>query len=65
MKAEEFFVNENYTAALPLYIKLDSMDKGNHNMSFKIGFCYLKAATYKTKSIPYLEFAIKNIAKLY
>ncbi len=63
--AEELFVNENYTAALPLYIKLDSMDKGNHNLNFKIGFCYLKAATYKTKAIPYLEFAINNIAKRY
>lgn len=64
-QAEDFFANENYIAALPLYIKLDLMDKGNHNMNFKIGFCYLKAATYKTKSIPYLEFAIKNIAKFY
>ncbi len=64
-RAEDYFANENYTAALPLYLKLDSLDKGNHNMNFKIGFCYLKAATYKTKSIPYFEFAIKNIAKLY
>ena len=64
-QAEEYFVNENYTAALPLYIKLDSMEKDNHNLNFKIGFCYLKAATYKTKSIPYLEFAIKDIARLY
>ncbi|CAN5371621.1 hypothetical protein BH10BAC1_BH10BAC1_19820 [soil metagenome] len=64
-QAEDYFVNENYTAALPLYIKLDSMEKGNHNMNFKIGLCYLKAATYKTKAIPYLEFAIQNIAKLY
>jgi len=64
-QAEDFFVNENYTAALPLYMQLDSMDKGNHNLNFKIGFCYLKAATYKTKAIPYLEFAIKNIANLY
>lgn len=64
-QAETFFANENYTAALPLYLKLDSLDKGNHNTNFKIGLCYLKAATYKTKSIPYLEFAIKDIAKLY
>lgn len=64
-QAEEYFVNENYTAALPLYMKLDSMEKDNHNMNFKIGFCYLKAATYKTKSIPYLEFAVKDIARLY
>lgn len=65
MQAEDYFTKENYTAALPLYLKLDSMEKDNHNMNFKIGFCYLKAATYKTKAIPYLEFAVKNIARLY
>src|ERR1700757_1236382 len=64
-QAEDFFVNENYTAALPLYMQLDSMEKGNANLNFKIGFCYLNAATYKTKSIPYFEEAIKNIAKRY
>ncbi|MCW3085160.1 MAG: hypothetical protein JWP12_2526 [Bacteroidetes bacterium] len=62
--AEVYFTNENYTAALPLYITLDSM-KSNANLQFKIGFCYLNAATYKTKSIPYFEEAIKNIAKQY
>ena len=64
-QAEDYFVDENYTAALPLYMKLDSMEKGNCNLNFKIGLCYLKAATYKTKAIPYLEFAIKDLAKLY
>ncbi|HEX8517713.1 MAG TPA: hypothetical protein VF868_16055 [Bacteroidia bacterium] len=62
--AETFFTNENYIAALPLYLKLDSM-KGNANLKFKIGFCYLNAATYKTKSIPYFEEAIKDIARKY
>jgi Tol biopolymer transport system component len=62
--AEIFFTNENYTAALPLYLKLDSI-KGNANLKFKIGFCYLNAATYKTKSIPYFEEAMKDIAKKY
>lgn len=65
LQAEDYFVNENYTAALPLYLKLDSMEQGNCNLNFKIGICYLKAATYKTKAIPYLEVAIKQIAKLY
>ena len=64
-QAEDYFVNENYTAALPLYMKLDSMEKDNANLNFKIGFCYLIAPTYKTKSIPYFEEAIKNIAKQY
>lgn len=62
--AETYFTNENYTAALPLYLKLDSI-KGNANLKFKIGFCYLNAATYKTKSIPYFEEAIKDVAKRY
>ncbi|MDF2436990.1 MAG: hypothetical protein K0Q95_1366 [Bacteroidota bacterium] len=62
--AENYFTNENYTAALPLYLTLDSI-KGNANLKFKIGFCYLNAATYKTKSISYLEEAMKDIAKKY
>jgi Tol biopolymer transport system component len=62
--AEIFFTNENYPEALSLYLKLDSM-KGNANLKFKIGFCYLNAATYKTKSIPYFEEAIKSLAKKY
>lgn len=62
--AEIYFTNENYPAALSLYLKLDSIN-GNANLKFKIGFCYLNAATYKTKSIPYFEAAIKDIAKKY
>lgn len=62
--AEEYFISENYTAALPLYLKLDSIN-GNANLKFKIGFCYLYASTYKAKSIPYLEEAIKDVAKKY
>lgn len=64
-EAETFFINENYTAALPLYKKLDSINKGNADINFKVGFCYLNSSTYKTKAIPYLENAIKNITKNY
>ncbi len=64
-QAENYFVDENYTAALPLYIQLDSIDKGNNNVNFKIGFCYINASTYKAKAIPYLEFAIINISTRY
>jgi hypothetical protein len=62
--AEQYFVDENYSAALPLYLRLDSIAKGNADINFKIGFCYLNT-TYKTKSIPYLEEAIKNISDKY
>ncbi|OFY84292.1 MAG: hypothetical protein A3F72_14830 [Bacteroidetes bacterium RIFCSPLOWO2_12_FULL_35_15] len=65
LEAEDNFANENYNAALPLYLKLDSLSKGNANINFKIGLCYLSGATYKIKSIPYFEEAIKNIARKY
>ncbi|MGQ0829483.1 MAG: OmpA family protein [Bacteroidota bacterium] len=64
-QAEGYFIDENYTAALPLYLKLDSIENGNSNVSFKIGYCYLNAPTYKKKSIPYFEDAIINITKNY
>ena len=59
-KAEEYFVNENYPAGLILYLRLDSIQKANANINFKIGMCYLNSATYKTKSIPYFEEAVKS-----
>lgn len=62
-KAEEYFVNENYPAALILYLRLDSIVKANANINFKIGMCYLNSATYKTKSIPYLEASVKDVSE--
>lgn len=64
-QAESYFENENYTAALPLYKQLDSMQPGSENIAFKIGLCYLNSPTYKTKSIPYFEKAITNISSNY
>ncbi len=63
--AEVYFINENYKEALPLYLRLNTMQTDNYNTNFKIGFCYLNAPTYKTKAIPYLEKAITNISKNY
>ena len=62
-KAEEYFVNENYPAALILYLRLDSIEKANANINFKIGMSYLNSATYKTKSIPYLEASSKDVSE--
>jgi len=64
-QAEQYFVNENYPAALILYLRLDSIEKAHSDINFKIGMCYLNSATYKTKSIPYLEEAIKNTSEKY
>lgn len=65
IQAEDHFSNENYGAALQLYLQLDSLQKGNANINFKIGYCYLHFGGYKTRSIPYLEEAIKNTSEDY
>ncbi len=64
-KAEEYFVNENYQAGLILYLRLDSIQKANTNINFKIGMCYLNSPTYKTKAIPYLQEAVKDVSEAY
>ena len=63
--AEQYFIDENYTSALPLYYLLDSMKHGDANISFKIGFCYLNSSTKKTKAIPFLEDATKDMTDKY
>jgi len=64
-EAEQYLLDENYSSALPLYLKLNEMKSGNADINFKIGFCYLNSSTYKTKAIPYLEEATKNITSNY
>ena len=64
-KAEEYFVNENYPAALILYLRLDSIQPATPNINFKIGMCYLNSPTYKNKSIPYLEKAVRDVSDNY
>jgi outer membrane protein OmpA-like peptidoglycan-associated protein len=56
-KAEQLFGNENYEAALPLYLSLDSANKDNANLAFRIGMCYLNSATGKDQSVKWLEKA--------
>lgn len=65
LEAEDYFLNENYGSALQLYLQLDSLEKGNANVNFKIGYCYLHFGGYKTRSIPYLEEALKNTSEDY
>jgi hypothetical protein len=65
-KADRFLNNENYDAALPLFLSIDSFDKNNANVKFKIGLCYLNSALEdKVKSIPYFIEASKNIGDGY
>jgi len=65
IEAERLLNNENYDDALPLFLLLDSLDKDNANLKFKVGFCYLNASSGKIKSIPYFLEASKNISENY
>lgn len=55
-KAEEYFIDEIFKSALPLYIQLDQVRSGNPEVNYKIGVCYLHSE-FKSKAIPYFEKA--------
>lgn len=61
--ANSYFYFEDYEEALALYLKVLPHYPENHNINYKIGLCYLSIPGSKQKSIPYLEFAVKNISK--
>jgi hypothetical protein len=65
LEAERFLNNENYDDALPLFLQLDSLDKDNANLKFKVGFCYLNSSANRINAIPYLLAASKNISENY
>ena len=58
VKAESFFLYEEYELANQLYLLLDTPE--NMNIKYKIGVCYLNIPGEKEKSIPYLEEAVKT-----
>jgi len=64
-EAENFLISENYRQALPLYLELDSMDPKNANINWKIGLCHLNSVLIKSKSIPFLEIAVKAATENY
>jgi hypothetical protein len=61
LEAESYFLYEEYSDALPDYLKLLKADPSNDNFNFKIGVCYQNIPYEKDKSIPYLEKAVKDI----
>lgn len=66
-KAEELLFYKDYKNALPLYLKLDSLNPDNSTLKYRIGLCYLNSTTNKKKAIPYFEKAIslkKNDSEL-
>ena len=56
-KAEIAFDFSDFTHALPLYLKIDSLEPGLPMIKYRIGQCYLNSTTQKLDAIPYLEAA--------
>lgn len=63
--AEYYFLYQDFTEALPLYLKVAEEEPQNSNVCYKIGICYLNLSGQKVKAIPYLERAVKSIGQNY
>lgn len=55
----------NYTQALKNFLEAYKIDSSNSNINYKVGFCYLKTVTEKSKALPYLEKAVQNTTQKY
>jgi tetratricopeptide (TPR) repeat protein len=62
LEAEYFFMYDDYSDALPIYLQLYEKMPENANLAFRIGVCYLNIAGKKNLSVSYLEAASKNIS---
>ena len=51
-KADSYFDNSNYSNALKLYLKIDSIQSFNSEINYKIGACYLNSRYEKIKALP-------------
>jgi len=62
LEAEYFFMNEDYSDALPNYLQLYEKLPDNSNLAYRIGVCYLNIQGKKNLSVDFLESASKNIS---
>jgi hypothetical protein len=65
LEAESNFLYEEYSEALPSYLKLYKADTSNYNICYKAGVCFLNIPYEKTRSIEFLEKASRNITNDY
>ncbi|MBC7389029.1 MAG: OmpA family protein [Opitutaceae bacterium] len=55
-QADKSFIFKDYSTAITLFQKIDSLAPGNPNVLCNIGICYLNSR-HKAKSLPYFESA--------
>jgi len=59
-QAQAYYLYGDFELANPLYLTLAAYVPDNFNILYKIGDCYLNIPDEKTKSIEFLEKAVKN-----
>ncbi len=60
-QADGYFIYDaNYEEAAPIYEKLLIHKPGDHNISYKLGTCYLNITGNKKKALELLEYASSN-----
>ena len=64
-RADLFYRNGNYQAALKMYLDLYRSDSTNCNICYKIGVCYLKTDRNGTDAVPYFKKAVTAAASDY
>lgn len=55
----------NYALALQNFKEAYAIDSTNANINFKVGLCYMKSETEKSKALNYLEKAVANTSRNY
>ncbi len=60
-----FLSKNNYTQALPVFLRAYNSDSSNANINYKIGWCYIGMAGKKDQAVKYLEKAVKNTTPHY
>ena len=58
-------LEENYAQALKNFLIAYDIDSTNSNINYKVGFCYMKSATEKSKATHFLEKACQDVTQLY
>ena len=61
LTAQQYFDSKDYIHALEEFQKLYKEKKNDPIINYRIGVCYLNINDDRSKAIPYLEFAYKNI----
>lgn len=62
LESEYFLMNEDYTDALPGYLKLIEKLPDNSNIAYRTGVCYLNIPGKKNLSLGYLEAAVRKMS---